>query len=195
MKKNLQNSYLRLIPFFFLALLAYLLLNNKDELLQSSLSSTNKTQNKVIGKAAQDFTIEAERNITKVKFQLTSLKGYPIVLHFWATWCGPCVLELPELLKQAQKLRLEGYSFIAISLDKDWATVQDFFRRYPTLSPMKDTMVLLLDPHNQLAEQYGVIGVPETFLINQQFLIDNKFTGPQNWSDKNMNRYWEELKK
>lgn len=194
MQKIMQNPLFRLLPLIIFAILIYLLLENKSEVLQSFVKSP-ALQAIYVGKPAPDFVLAAPLVFNKQAFHLSSLKGYPLALHFWGTWCGPCVEELPDLIAQAKYLRKQGYSFVAIALDKDWNTVEDFFRRHPNLAEMKELMILVLDPKNDLAQSYGTIGVPETLLINRELLVDNKFVGPQKWTAKAMQPYWDALRK
>lgn len=147
-----------------------------------------------VGTLAPDFSVPAENIWVRKEFQLQSLKGFPVILHFWATWCGPCLQELPELIKLAERLRPEGITFVAVAIDDSWATVEKFFVQYPALQKMTDHMVLVLDPTSSLPNKYGSSRFPETFLINDQMLIDNKFIGAQPWNDPSMEPYLKALR-
>ncbi len=148
-----------------------------------------------VGKPAPDLKIPASEIWSKKDFQLSSLKGHPIVLHFWATWCGPCLGELPELLKLTEKLRAEGFSVVTVAVDDSWAKLETFFARYPNLAGLRDQTILVLDPRGKIAEKFGSSRFPETFLINDQLLIDNKFVGPQPWNDPQMTPYLTRLRR
>lgn len=115
----------------------------------------------LVDKPAPNFTLTSldEQTIT-----LTSLKGQPVVVNFWASWCVPCRQEAPllrELDEQSgQKMRLLGILF----QDTDKAARafnQEFNLKYPTLR----------DPKLATAIDYGVAGVPETFFIDAQGVI------------------------
>lgn len=147
-----------------------------------------------VGTESPDFTLPAEKVWSRQDFRFSSLRGYPVVLHFWATWCGPCLQELPELLQLADRLRPLGYSFVAVAVDENWAVLEKFFLQYPHLKPMQDRMVLLLDPNSEIAQKFGSNRFPESFLINDQFFIDNKFVGAQPWNEPGMNLYLENLR-
>lgn len=71
------------------------------------------------GKAARDGKAEHARVITEdeLRQELQSHKGRPVVLHFWATWCGPCISELPTLARLARDIQRRGIDFVAVSLD------------------------------------------------------------------------------
>jgi cytochrome c biogenesis protein CcmG/thiol:disulfide interchange protein DsbE len=194
MKKNHLFPYLRLIPLLLLAPLLYWLWEKEgaDVLLQSVRPASVEAIR--VGTPAPDFQVKAKDVWSRKEFKLSSLRGYPVVLHFWATWCGPCLQELPELLKLADNLRKEGFSFVAIAIDQDWATLENFFRQHPDLAPLKDKMVLLLDPNAEIAAKYGSSRFPETFLINTDQVMDNKFIGAQAWNDPGMAVYLNNLR-
>ena len=153
------------------------------------------SQETAIGAPASDFAVPANQVANKKKFQLSSVKGFPIILHFWATWCGPCVQELPQLIKLAQQMRQQGFVVVAVAMDEDWRTVDRFFIKHPNLAEMRNQMVLILDPPGTIANQYGVSRFPETLLINSGFVVDNKLIGAQPWTHPKMQLYLERLKK
>lgn len=197
-KKNKINPILRIIPFLFLAPVLYFLAQKFDweTKVEQSVTQTRVIVNPTpLGRPAPNFKIGGELTYTKQSFELSSLKGYPLIVHFWATWCGPCLGELPELLKLAKRLRQESFAFVAVSEDSDWTAVERFFLQHPDLSPLKDLMVLVLDPKGEIAARFGSSRFPETFLINRDFLMDNKFVGAQSWNAPEMNVYLEHLKK
>jgi thiol-disulfide isomerase/thioredoxin len=131
---------------------------------------------------------------SKTDFRLSEVKGQPIVIHFWATWCGPCLQELPEIIAVAKAYRLKGYTFVAVAIDRDWATLESFFQRYPALRELTNAMVVVLDPDSRIAEQFGSSRFPETVLINDQMVMDNKFIGAQPWQDPRMARFLDTLR-
>ena len=130
----------------------------------------------------------------KQDFLLADLRGYPVIVHFWATWCAPCVQELPELLKRAKELRAQGFSVVAVAVDENWGKLDDFFTRYPQLAGLRDSTILVLDPRGEIAAKFGSSRFPESFLINDQLLIDNKFVGPQPWGDPQIEPYLKRLR-
>ena len=196
-KKAPINPLFRILPFLFIPPILYFFLEHKNwgNRIEEGFRPKEISAPLAIGKKAPSLLVPPEQSFTKNEFSLHSLKGYPIVLHFWATWCGPCLTELPELITLASNLRQEGFSVVAVAVDKDWETVERFFLKNPKLSAMKDSMVLLLDPKGQIAEKFGSTRFPETFLINRALLVDNKFTGPQAWLLPEMKPYLDRLKK
>ena len=104
------------------------------------------------------------------RWTLDELKGTPVVLNFWSTWCGPCKYEHP-LLQQAQQVHPDVRVLGVIYSD-----TADKARRY--LQRAGSTYPNLVDEGNRVSIQYAVQGVPETFFIDRQGIIRYKKTGP-----------------
>lgn len=195
MKKTKTFQILRILPLLILGPLVYWAWDYAgSDAVQSSLHGNPSESAIRLGKPAPNFTADAKQVWSKQEFKLSSLKGYPVILHFWATWCGPCLQELPEILQMAETYRAQGYSFVAIAVDDSWSTLETFFARNPHLAPLRDRSVLILDPDAKIANTFGSSRFPETFLINSAMIIDNKFIGAQNWSHPGMGVYLKNLK-
>lgn len=147
-----------------------------------------------LGSPAPDFSVPADRIASRTEFRFSSLRGFPVVMHFWATWCAPCLQELPLLLELAERWRPQGYTFVAVAIDSSWTVLDDFFLKYPKLAKMRNLMVLVLDPEGKIAESYASTKFPETFLIQDNLTIDNKFVGPQPWDNPRMETYLRNLR-
>jgi cytochrome c biogenesis protein CcmG/thiol:disulfide interchange protein DsbE len=102
---------------------------------------------------------------------LTALRGRPVVVNFWASWCVPCYQEHPVLLRAA---RAHGarVQFLGVVYDDEEARIRDFLSQVGTAYPS------LLDVNGRTAIAYGVYGVPETYFIDAQGQIVHKYTGP-----------------
>lgn len=194
MRKHFLFPYLRGLLFLSLAPLVYLFWEwgGAEALLKSVHAPVNIAPIRV-GTIAPEISVPSEKTWVRKEFKLSSVKGYPAIVHFWATWCGPCLQELPELIQLAEKLRPSGFNIIAVAVDDSWATVESFFARYPHLKAMTNSMVMVLDPNAQVANSYGSSRFPETFLINDQMVMDNKFIGAQPWNDPRMEPYLRSL--
>lgn len=103
---------------------------------------------------------------------LSTLQGKPVVLNFWATWCQPCKLEHPHLLAAAQAYQPAGVVFLGVLHEDDPAGA----RRY--LSQAGQAFPTVYDPSGRISVDYGITGVPETFVIDAQGNIARKFVGP-----------------
>lgn len=121
------------------------------------------------GRRAPDFslvTLEGE------PVSLASLKGKPVVLNFWATWCTPCAVEHPTLLEAARRYEPRGVVFLGVLYGDEPDKARDFLTKrgaaYPTL----------VDPEQHTAIDFGVAGVPETFFLDGNGQIVRKVSGP-----------------
>ncbi len=121
------------------------------------------------GQKAPEFSIK--RLDTNETVKLSQFEGQPVVLNFWATWCGPCAMEHPNLewaaRKYAGKVVFLGIVFEdteektkAFLAEKGWAFTQ------------------LFDPKSTIAVDYAVSGVPETYFINRAGVIVGKYAAP-----------------
>lgn len=103
---------------------------------------------------------------------LEGLRGKPVVLNFWATWCAPCAQEHPVLLAGARRYQDKGVVFLGVLYGDTPEKARDFVARkgqaYPTL----------VDPEGRTAIDFGVAGVPETYFIDTQGNIARKIAGP-----------------
>lgn len=104
---------------------------------------------------------------------LQQYQGRILVLHFWATWCGYCRGEIPELLEAHMALGAQGVSVLAISTDQDRGALTRFLQR--TMLPYP--VVADFDAKEPLAEQYGLRGVPVTFVIGRDGRIAARLYG------------------
>jgi cytochrome c biogenesis protein CcmG, thiol:disulfide interchange protein DsbE len=125
-----------------------------------------------IGNAAPDFTVQDSDR----KVSLGQLHGKIVVLNFWATWCPPCVDEMPSLVQMQQKMKTKGVEVLAISVDADESAYRKF---------LKDHSVDLLtvrDPDQKSNNLYGTFKFPETYIIDRDGVLRRKFIGPVDWS-------------
>jgi len=106
---------------------------------------------------------------------LAGFRGKPVVLNFWATWCAPCVAELPEL----DKLAASGaVTVLAASADRrGMDVVGPFLAKHPL-----PHLTVLLDQQSDAAHAAGVVGFPTTLVIDAQGRLRGRLEGPASWS-------------
>lgn len=125
----------------------------------------------LIGHAAPPFALREVG--TGQTINLAQLRGRPVVLNFWATWCGPCYEEHPTLVANARAMQ-PGVQFLGVVFQDTEEKIQKFLnergRAYPTV----------VDDAGKTAIAYGVGGVPETFFLDSSGTIVAKFSGPLN---------------
>ncbi|PTL77271.1 redoxin domain-containing protein [Vitiosangium sp. GDMCC 1.1324] len=121
------------------------------------------------GQPATPFTLRALDSGMRVSLQ--ELKGKPVVINFWASWCGPCKMEHPVLEWGSREFGNQA-QFMGIVFED----TEDNARQF--LSQMGASFPQLVDPHSRVAVDYGVAGVPETYFIDAQGIIRGKHVGP-----------------
>ena len=130
-----------------------------------------------IGQQAPDFSI---KDVNGKTIKLSDFRGKAVFLNFWATWCIPCLEEMPEMEIVYRKLKDRKFEMIAVSVDNDWDVVKEFYQRH------KLTLPSFLDPGHQVANAYKVYKFPETFLIDANGYVV-KHTWVERWaSPRNM---------
>ena len=133
------------------------------------------------GKQAPDFTVSD--GTTSV--HLASYRGKVVLLNFWWSQCGPCIEELPSLLK----LHHENPNLVmlAISIDEDPDSYTNFIRRRHV------DMITVRDPHQTAAALFHTDMWPETYIIDRKGVIQRKFVGATDWSDPEIRTYLNNL--
>jgi cytochrome c biogenesis protein CcmG/thiol:disulfide interchange protein DsbE len=102
---------------------------------------------------------------------LASLRGRPVVVNFWATWCMPCLQEHPALQAAARRYGRD-VTFLGVIYEDEERNVVGWLSRAPSAFPA------LMDPGTRTAIAYGVQGVPETYFINREGVIVAKYAAP-----------------
>ncbi|MBI4324077.1 MAG: redoxin domain-containing protein [Chloroflexi bacterium] len=114
----------------------------------------------VAGTRFPDFE---EKDLAGKPLSLANYKGKAVLLDFWATWCGPCVSELPNVLKTYEKHHAKGFEIIGISLDKDEEALRSFIKKrnmpWPQVFDGKGW-------GSKLAVKHGVNSIPATYLLD-----------------------------
>lgn len=109
---------------------------------------------------------------------LSDFQGKVVMLHFWATWCPPCVEELPTLDKLSRAVVDKDFQLLAVSVDEGGAAAVTAFLERKGLN-----IPALLDPEREVAGRYGTFKFPETYIIDRQGMVRAKVIGPRDWSD------------
>jgi peroxiredoxin len=132
-----------------------------------------------IGEAAPDFSLQDSTRTVA----LHDLKGKVVVLNFWATWCPPCVEEMPSLVQMQSRLKDKGVTVLAVSLDVD----ENAYKKF-----LKDHNVDLLavrDPNQKSNTLYGTFKYPETYIIDRDGKVRRKFIGAVDWNQPEIVAY------
>ncbi len=111
------------------------------------------------------------------KRRLADYKGSVVLVNFWATWCAPCVYEMPSLDRLQADMAGEGVTVMAVSVDRQGLPlVEPFYRDYRL-----DNLDIFLDPFGDLASELGVRGLPSSYLIDKRGRVVGKLQGSLEW--------------
>jgi cytochrome c biogenesis protein CcmG, thiol:disulfide interchange protein DsbE len=126
-----------------------------------------------IGMAAPDFTVrDSDRTVT-----LSQFKGQVVVLNFWATWCPPCIEEMPSLVQMQQRMKSKGVTVLAVSVDADGNSYRQFLRDHNV------NLLAVRDADQKSNELYGTFKFPETYIIDRNGVVRRKFIGAVDWTE------------
>jgi peroxiredoxin len=126
-----------------------------------------------VGREAPGLRLPA---LTGGEHDLAAERGKLVVLNFWATWCPPCVAEMPSLERLQRALAAEGLSVVAVSTDVDQAAPRRFVAEHSL------TLRVLHDPGGRVAaSDYRITGYPETYVIDRGGHIVEHVVGPAEW--------------
>ncbi len=131
------------------------------------------------GKKATDSTIMPAFELTELPakndYNSEQLQGKVVLVNFWATWCGPCVAEYPDLMKLHTTYSAKGFSVIGISMDQSAGSVKTFMEKAGAVYPM-----LMGNSSISRAFKAGS-GLPMSFLVDRKGNIVKKYYGPRSF--------------
>lgn len=130
-----------------------------------------------IGRPAPQFTLSDGTHTV----DLSKLRGHVVVLNLWATWCAPCIEELPSLL--ALQKQMPGLSVVAVSWDQDPVAYSRFLTQHHV------DLLTVRDENHVVDSLYGTAQIPETYIIDRQGILRRKFVNAQNWTSPEIMNY------
>ena len=136
-----------------------------------------------IGSNAPEFTVQdSDRTV-----DLNQFHGQIVVLNFWATWCPPCVEEMPSLVEMQHRMKAKGVAVVAVSIDVDENAYRQFLKQHGVV------LLTVRDPAQKTPALYGTHGWPETFIIDRNGMIRRKFIGAVDWTEPEITDYLSKL--
>lgn len=121
------------------------------------------------GTAAPDFQLQTFDGKT---IRLSDYRGKPVLLNFWASWCVPCRDEQPVLRQLAATYEPRGVVFLGVNMQDTPYDARNFINQFRISYPV------VTDTRGAVYINYGVVGVPETYLVTKQGKIARKIVGP-----------------
>ena len=135
--------------------------------------------------SAPDFTFP---DLDGKIVSLADFRGKVVLLNIWATWCAPCVEEMPSMEKLYRTLKDKGLEILAVSIDETGAdAVRPFMIRHRLSFPA------LTDTSGTIKNLYQTTGVPESFIIDKEGIIAEKVIGARNWASPAVIRFIRDL--
>jgi peroxiredoxin len=130
-----------------------------------------------VGDTAPDFSIvtDSGRKVSRSDFG-----GRLLVLNFWATWCPPCIEEMPSLDEFQKRLGPQGVVVVGVSVDRSEKAYRDFLQR------AKVSFLTARDPEAGISADYGTFKYPETYVIDASGKVVQKHIGPMLWTDEKL---------
>jgi cytochrome c biogenesis protein CcmG, thiol:disulfide interchange protein DsbE len=134
----------------------------------------------VAGDNAPNFNVKTD---TGLEVSRANFGGKVLVLNFWATWCPPCVEEIPSLNEMQKQLGGSGVVVLAVSVDKNEQAYRQFLQRAGV------SFQTVRDPEANVSADYGTFKYPETYVIDRSGKVVQKIIGPTDWTDPKMISY------
>jgi DsbE subfamily thiol:disulfide oxidoreductase len=134
-----------------------------------TVSACNRGSGPRVGDRVPDFVLPRLDGTVQ---KLSNYRGEVVMLNLWATWCPPCIEEMPLLNELAVRYAGKGLTIVGIAGDENADDVRSFVQETPL------QFDVLLDPHGAVGTEYGITGYPETFLIDRDGKLLAKFIGP-----------------
>ena len=122
----------------------------------------------VVGALAPDFTLV---NLEGENVSLSDFHGQPVLVNLWATWCGPCRIEMPTIQSRFEKYLDEGFIVLAVNFDEQRADVQAFRDEFGL------TFQMLLDPGAKVQKMYRTRSYPTSFFVDRKGGIQAQHIG------------------
>ena len=119
--------------------------------------------------------------------RLADYRGKLVLLNFWATWCPPCIAEVPSLNRLYGRFREDGLVILAVSVDEQEDVYRRFLDRYGVKFPT------VRDPERIVSSRYGTMKYPESYLINGQGQVIQKYVGAEDWERPEIVNYLQSL--
>ena len=135
----------------------------------------------ITGQVAPDFTVSDGRS----SIHLADYRGKIVLLNFWATWCPPCVQEMPGLIELHHDR--PDLAILAVSIDEDEGAYKHYLDRRQV------DLISVRDPNQTAAKLYHTEGWPETYVIDRQGVIRRKLVGDPDWSNPEIRAYLSSL--
>jgi thiol-disulfide isomerase/thioredoxin len=144
------------------------------EVNQISMPGSQPAPAELVGKPAAAFTL---KNLSGKPTSLAAWKGKVVLLDFWASWCGPCRMELPTIAKLHREYKNKGLAVVGVNVGETAGVAGAFLKKNNYTFPV------LLDSNNQISDQYGATAIPTVVIIDRSGVVSSHFVGVRSEED------------
>jgi len=107
---------------------------------------------------------------------LADFKGQVVLVNFWATWCGPCRVEMPSMEAMYKEMNAQGFEILAVSTDEEGSAVTK-----PYVEATQLTFPILHDTKYEVGATYGVRTLPMSYVVDRKGIIQHRIYGARDW--------------
>lgn len=129
------------------------------------------------GESLPDFTLN---DMQANSHTLSDYQGKVVMLNFWATYCGPCIKEMPSMQRLKEKMAGKDFAILAVDMAEEPSDVKAFLKKHR----IKIDFPLLLDPDGEVVEQWMISAVPTTFILDPEGKIRYALYGGLEWDNE-----------
>lgn len=130
------------------------------------------------------------KDLSGQAFELESLKGKVVILNFWASWCGPCVEEVPSLIKLVKEFKGD-VQLVAVSGDSSREDIEIFLKSFPELKSAN--IAIVYDEDRSIMKRFDVARLPESMVLNGEHKLVKKLVGSIDWYNQDSIAYMKNL--
>ncbi|MCU7948037.1 MAG: TlpA family protein disulfide reductase [Candidatus Thiodiazotropha sp. (ex Cardiolucina cf. quadrata)] len=128
-------------------------------------------------KPANDFSLP---DLTGKIHQITDYRGKAYILNFWATWCAPCIKEMPALERAAEILQEQEILVLTVNSGETRQEIEKFINKTPINLP------ILLDGNSKVMDKWKVLALPTSYIIDVEGMVVARVVGGQEWDDPSL---------
>lgn len=126
------------------------------------------------GDPLPDFTLS---DLQGESHSLSDYRGKAVMVNFWATYCGPCIKEIPSMQRLQEKLGAERFAILAVNMAEERADIEAFLKKHD----IRVNFPLLLNPEGDVVESWMITAVPTTFIVDPEGNIRYALFGGIEW--------------
>ena len=121
-----------------------------------------------IGKPAPDFEL---KTIDGKSYRLSELKGKPVMINFFATWCPSCRAEMPAMVEAYNELKGAGFEILAVNLNESDIAIRTFTEKFQINFP------IVVDKDDRISRMYEIVPLPTSYFVDKNGVVQEKWTG------------------